>query len=786
MTVLRSQRTEPLSLTADALNTGIVSAYSWASEDGSTTDSNGKDYSGNARHWTVSGNGTPPIVTTSVGKGRDTSNGRTAHNLYWSAASSNTLGMAVGTGDFTFSMRIRMPSVAPATTAVRDIFRFSDGSGQPLIISVYEVNGTGWCWYPYFSDGTTKLAWNDSGNPNNTLNSVSTLTITRASGTVKFYVEGTLIKTVASNATNFLATANQPAIAGLYDNNGGTDPDFVLIDNTNWNRALSATEVAAQATNPYVYQTNSAVADSIAVTTPAASATVGTNINISGTYAGSDNPTTIEASFNGGAYADIAVSPTGGTFSGTLTGQSAGTGTLSVRWKNIPSVIATVASVTVTATSITFTTPNTPANAAVPYRMFQRNGSNQASVRITGTYTGTPTAIEWQWAGGSWATLVASPTGGAFDATVTLPSLGQGSLNIRFSNATGVTASLPAVGCGDVFLLAGQSNNVGKATNYITPVVPGAHPSWAAVECAKNGIWRLNQETSTYKFDDPTGAVYSVNSDPTPGGSYCGALATSLMAAGVPCAFVPCALGSTGIPAWAVSTSTTTLYGALLATANTIGGHKAVIWWQGENEANDNTQTQAQYTTALNAIVNDWISRFPSSKWILCNINNMSNGGSPWPYFTQIHNAIAAVASGNSNVIGIADMNGAWSTPNTHFGQGAASEITTVASRIFSVLNAGFYSRKVTLPLVDVTGAALASLSGIKWALFDNVTPDALVAPTARGTGAVTDASGNLLLLIPNTGVAVGGTGWLVISNSDGTVSQSPVAKAFSGPVVVS
>lgn len=54
----------------------------------------------------------------------------------------------------------------------------------------------------------------------------------------------------------------------------------------------------------------------------------------------------IQASFNGRAYATIATNVTGGgTFSGSLTGQAQGQGTLTVRYIDLPSVTATVATV---------------------------------------------------------------------------------------------------------------------------------------------------------------------------------------------------------------------------------------------------------------------------------------------------------------------------------------------------------------------------------------------------------------------------------------------------------
>ncbi len=54
------------------------------------------------------------------------------------------------------------------------------------------------------------------------------------------------------------------------------------------------------------------------------------NITVSGTYSG--NPTSIEASWNGGLFEVIAAQPSGGKYSGTLANRSVGQGTLTVRF----------------------------------------------------------------------------------------------------------------------------------------------------------------------------------------------------------------------------------------------------------------------------------------------------------------------------------------------------------------------------------------------------------------------------------------------------------------------
>lgn len=690
MAVLRSERDYPLVLTADSLNTGIVAAYDWASEDGSTTLANGKDHSGNARHFALIG-ATPTVVDTPAGKGRDTSIGRTVSNAYYDAAGAVTVGLNVGTGDFSIYKRIRTPSVAPATTALRNIGRIADSGGSKILISLYEVTSTGkYHWHVVFDASTIVLNWNDT--PGLSINTDSMLHITRVGGVVKCSVEGVLEKTTASNTTNLLGTTGAThTIVGNFGT--GNVADAIHVDDIYWSRGLSEAEVTAHAANPYSYYDYTTVPDSVTVTTPTTGSTNSADITISGTYAGGTTVTAVEASFNGGAYATIDASPSAGALSGTLSGQAAGTGTLTVRTLNGTDVVATgtVENITVSTDAIAFTLPDTPATGAVAYRMFQRNGSNQASVRITLTYSGTPTSIEYQWAGGAWTTLDASPSGGVVDETITLQGPDQGDLSVRFSNSTGINATLASVGVGDVYIVGGQSNHVGKSNAYTEPESPAANPEWVSVVLAKNGEWKLHEEAAGAVFDDGTDATYAVQVDATPAGSYFGDLASLIMeSTGVPVAFVPCAKGSTSLSAWGVSTSTSTLYGAMLARATEIGDFKSLLWWQGENDCTVGT-TNAAYQSGLNAIIDDWSeTRFPGKKWVLMNINATGNvagtGGTAASDtgFNAIHAAIASVAASNANVAAIADMNGAFSS-SIHYG--TVGEIAEVASRAYAAID---------------------------------------------------------------------------------------------------
>lgn len=92
--------------------------------------------------------------------------------------------------------------------------------------------------------------------------------------------------------------------------------------------------------------------------------------------------------------------------------------------------------------------------------------------------------------------------------------------------------------------------------------------------------------------------------------------------------------------------------------------------------------------------------------------------------------------------------------------------------------------KTASVNLVNASNAAQASLTGLKWAWFDGVTPDAFSAPTDQGTGESTDGSGVLTVTIGNSAKEAGQVGWLIVTDSDGTTAMTH--KAFSGPVEVS
>ena len=110
------------------------------------------------------------------------------------------------------------------------------------------------------------------------------------------------------------------------------------------------------------------------------------------------------------------------------------------------------------------------------------------------------------------------------------------------------------------------------------------------------------------------------------------------------------------------------------------------------------------------------------------------------------------------------------------------NDSSVVSSSSFSTSASG---RTATITLTSDGTTPRANLTALKWAWFDQVTPNLFAAPTDQGNAETTDASGVLVLSLPNSALAFGGVGFLIITDSDGTPSQSPAAKAFAGPVSV-
>jgi hypothetical protein len=229
--------------------------------------------------------------------------------------------------------------------------------------------------------------------------------------------------------------------------------------------------------------------------------------------------------------------------------------------------------------SVAITTP-------AQYKTFQRTTNGQLSgtpggttgaIAITGTYTGSPTAIEASFNGGAYATIDAAPAAGTYSGTLTGQAEGQGTLTVRFTNDTGVTGTKADIGIGDVFVVAGQSNAEGHGTNNQSY----SHASLKATKFSEADAWA--------NCTDPT--------DLDAGGSFWPLLATYLLAdLGVPVAFITAAENDTGLHDgdW-IDGGTAYVNMQAQVTASGVNGVRAVLWNQGERDVLDEVTRVQHY-----------------------------------------------------------------------------------------------------------------------------------------------------------------------------------------------
>lgn len=223
--------------------------------------------------------------------------------------------------------------------------------------------------------------------------------------------------------------------------------------------------------------------------------------------------------------------------------------------------------------------------------VFQREGATTDLV-LEGTWPvltePAPSGIEARYKGGAWTDIGATiDAGGTWSGTLTGQTDGQGTLEVRRTDTPADTKSVLYVGVGDVFLVAGQSNAQGHFDNYQTYT----HATLKAGMFRKTSLVPDN-------LVDPT----SSNADR---GTVWPPLATHIMAdQSVPVLFITAAKGGSGLvdpPNWEPGRD---IYRDCIAqvAASRVTGIKAILWYQGENEAAYSV-TGAAYKTALSAML---------------------------------------------------------------------------------------------------------------------------------------------------------------------------------------
>jgi len=222
----------------------------------------------------------------------------------------------------------------------------------------------------------------------------------------------------------------------------------------------------------------------------------------------------------------------------------------------------------------------------IPDRIYQRDtATNNKAVTVTGTYSGTPTAIQARVVEDgtdtevvTWTTIDAAPSAGSFSGTITVPEGGWYNVDVRFSNDTGVTDDgTTAFGVGTLIGCIGQSN----MENWFTDgsgQVPDAllrkyTGSWAVLGAASNGATAFgNRIIANMASPVPVGLL-----DYSKGGTALRSEADS------------------GSGYW-LNTAASSPYDDLKVGVTANGGElEFVVWAQGERDARSGLVTEAEY-----------------------------------------------------------------------------------------------------------------------------------------------------------------------------------------------
>jgi hypothetical protein len=249
-----------------------------------------------------------------------------------------------------------------------------------------------------------------------------------------------------------------------------------------------------------------------------------------------------------------------------------------------------------------------PAAAAVtfrvsspaPYQVFQRSSDGLGGIAVKGVCRGLGPLVQARWGGDMWRTTRVRADG-TFSFVIKDMPAGQRSLEVRAQSVPAVSRTVPWVGVGDIFIIAGQSNASGRGVIDSTSQNSVLH----AGLFGNDDRWKDLRDP----VDSPVRQVDKVSRDSLAHGSVWPLLATGLMdAEPVPVAFVPCAKSTTSISRWLRRPdrpySRDTLYGSMVRRARAVGGVRAVLFWQGEADARAGVP-ETDYEAALSTLAAD-------------------------------------------------------------------------------------------------------------------------------------------------------------------------------------
>lgn len=217
--------------------------------------------------------------------------------------------------------------------------------------------------------------------------------------------------------------------------------------------------------------------------------------------------------------------------------------------------------------------------------------SSNASINLSGTYVGSPAAIQARIMQGvsevvTWTTIDASPSGNTYSAAITVPEGDGYTAEVRFGDDTGTTdAQTNTWGVGAVVAVCGQSNG----------------RNWFSTSGTDYANTLLRWYSSSVSTNTPTQTWRRVTSL-SRGAQGFGDRFTSVYT-DIPVGFLDCAVGSSGIDTWQQGDSN---YEAAEAAIDAHGGCEGIIWVNGEADSIGGA-TQSYYEDRLYNNANSFI-----------------------------------------------------------------------------------------------------------------------------------------------------------------------------------
>lgn len=243
----------------------------------------------------------------------------------------------------------------------------------------------------------------------------------------------------------------------------------------------------------------------------------------------------------------------------------------------------------------------------VQYFTKQRYNDTHGNITVRGTYDGNPASIEARFNGSSWKVINNSPSNGTFYGVLTEQSVGQGNLEVRFSNNPAVTSSVRTIGIGDIFLVTGQSNS--DCALDINNSYLNASNKYISTVYTHDDIWKKTEGSVCWSTGSTSG-WFPLLSD------------YIIQNTGIPVSWIVTGIGNTDILNWQPGNIYfSSMQSQLNESTDNTGEVKAVLWYQGERDAPEGNYTY--YLENLTNYVNGVIAVSTAKTVLVAQIGNV-------------------------------------------------------------------------------------------------------------------------------------------------------------------